>query len=203
MSFELDERRKRTLVIAGIASIALVVVSFLVSLGEDDKTENTTKIELDEPLNGEVFNNFDTIDNKAPIPNAQKFDYNNTASAQNNANASNNSINEQNTVVPENTKEVATENVTTESNVDVTKKNEEVLQAKTQAYLYCGNFASQALAETKKAEIAFAGVHSDVARYENKITLKIGPFATRDQAKVKFKSLSEQQLLSECVLVDE
>lgn len=202
MSFELDERRKRTLVIAGIASIALVVISFLVSLGEDEKIENTTKIELDEPLNGEVFNNFDTIDNKAPIPNAQKFDYNNKANTQNTTNEINNSINRQNTIVSENTNEVITENIKPEV-VEDTKKDEEVLQEKTQAYLYCGNFTSQALAESKKAEIAFVGVHSDIARYENKITLKIGPFATRDQAKVKFKSLSEQQLLSECVLVDE
>ena len=71
------------------------------------------------------------------------------------------------------------------------------------AVLHCDSFASEALAEEQKARLAFAGMQSTVVRLEGQIMLRLGPFASRDEARERFNQLASQQLLQQCSLTDE
>ena len=70
------------------------------------------------------------------------------------------------------------------------------------AVLHCDSFASVALAEEQKARLAFAGMQSTVVHLEGQIMLRLGPFASRDEARERFNQLAAQQLLQQCSLTD-
>ncbi len=72
------------------------------------------------------------------------------------------------------------------------------------AYLYCGSYGTEPLAQEQKALLAFQGLGSQVVRSpEGNFQLKIGPFDNREQARAKFNELGTQGLVERCALVDE
>ncbi|MCR5085465.1 MAG: SPOR domain-containing protein [Succinivibrionaceae bacterium] len=72
-----------------------------------------------------------------------------------------------------------------------------------QAMLFCERFANDADAQERKARIAFIGVRSEVAPQDGGgFILKVGPFASRDEARAAFKRLADAGLTKECRLED-
>lgn len=202
VSFNLDDRKKRILTIAGVAAVIVIFASFLLSLSDDKEeiTSNDTEtIELEQ--------NVDT--NKVPA--SIRYDFNNDGNMDNTQDQASltDMLNDDTTAIqdtsvdstqgqiqsaPANT-ENATENLAPGIEPSIDKK--------TQAYLYCDEFASKEKAQEAKAKIAFLGVISNVDTYNNKISLKIGPFENRDKARAKFQDLNSKALVGTCTLIDE
>lgn len=203
VSFNLDDRKKRILTIAGVAAVIVIFASFLLSLSDDKEeitssTTDTIELEQNVDTNKVPASVRYDFDNDASVDNAQEqgslADMLNDEDSTSNQDTSIDSTQGQieNTPAPtENASESLAPGIDTSVNVEA------------KAYLYCDEFSSKEKAQEAKAKIAFLGVISNVDTYNNKISLKIGPFESRDKARAKFQELNSKALVSTCTLIDE
>ena len=198
-SFDLDERKKRILAIAGVATVVLLFVSFLVSLTTGSDDNSNAAVQTSEEITLED-NSHDT---SVKVPASVRYSYD----AQPESDMSSGTIEpdtvdqNQDPFANMNSSENTEQAAPVQQESDLAPGIEE--QKQFLSYLYCGSFDSDGAAQQEKAKIAFAGIISTVASYKGTLTLKIGPFNNRDEARAKFHSLSEKGLLSTCELVDE
>ena len=200
-SFDLDERKKRILAIAGVATVVLLFVSFLVSLTTGGDDNSSAAVQTSEEITLED-NSHNT---PVKVPASVRYSYD--AQPESESDMSTGTIEpdtvdqNQDPFANMNSSENTEQAAPVQQESDLAPGIEE--QKQFLSYLYCGSFDSDGAAQQEKAKIAFAGIISTVASYKGTLTLKIGPFNNRDEARAKFHSLSEKGLLSTCELVDE
>ena len=67
--------------------------------------------------------------------------------------------------------------------------------------LYCDSFSSSQQAESQKAVLAFQGIVATVVQNQDgTYSLRIGPFASDDEARNTFYSLNERGVVQKCAL---
>ena len=202
VSFNLDDRKKRILTIAGVAAVIVIFASFLLSLSDDKEdipSDNVQSIELEPSA--------DT--NKVPA--SIRYDYDNDSIIDNTQDQASlaDMLNDDSTPISDaNVDSTQGQIQSTPANTQSAKETlapgiNPSINAQTKAYLYCDEFASKAKAQEAKAKIAFLGIISNVDTYNNKISLKIGPFESRDKARAKFQDLNSKALVGTCTLIDE
>lgn len=185
---------KKILTIVAIVVIVLLFIVFLSSLSSDEnKTAdevNNIAIESEITTSGEI---------NAPIK--DRYDYEKDLSS---LLDSNTNIGPSNNAVTENQQVT-----TTEENIESTQETSQdnIINENTtlKSYLYCDSFQDSKSADSVKAQIAYSlGIVATISRStDNTYTLKIGPFASRDEARTKFSALAENGLVTKCSLTDE
>ena len=219
----LPPQKKRVLAIGGIAFIVLLFVSFLLSLTEDDGSNQTQEVvsqEANQPLeqgsSGEL-----------QLPSSQRYDFENNVATNgggiedllNDAPHTDDGPigvdkspfeNQPNTQSPSQglgplpmpTDEE--EALGGQQAQEQAPKAPQAAPASTKAVLYCDSYTNAADAESQKAVLAFQGVTAQVVKNQDgTLGLKLGPFPSAERAREAFSFLADKGLLQQCGLIQE
>lgn len=219
----LPPQKKRVLAIGGIAFIVLLFVSFLLSLTEDDGSNQTQEVvsqEANQPLeqgsSGEL-----------QLPSSQRYDFENNVATNgggiedllNDAPQTDDGPigvdkspfeNQPNTQSPSQglgPLPMPTEEEDALGGQQAQEQAPEAPQAdpaSTKAVLYCDSYTNAADAESQKAVLAFQGVTAQVVKNQDgTLGLKLGPFPSAERAREAFSFLADKGLLQQCGLIQE
>ena len=219
----LPPQKKRVLAIGGIAFIVLLFVSFLLSLTEDDGSNQTQEVvsqEANQPLeqgsSGEL-----------QLPSSQRYDFENNVATNgggiedllNDAPQTDDGPigvdkspfeNQPNTQSPSQglgPLPMPTEEEEALGGQQAQEQAPEAPQAapaSTKAVLYCDSYTNAADAESQKAVLAFQGVTAQVVKNQDgTLGLKLGPFPSAERAREAFSFLADKGLLQQCGLIQE
>ena len=219
----LPPQKKRVLAIGGIAFIVLLFVSFLLSLTEDDGSNQTQQVvsqEANQPLEqgsaGEL-----------QLPSSQRYDFENNVATNgggiedllNDAPHTDDGPigvdkspfeNQPNTQSPSQglgPLPMPTEEEEALGGQQAQEQAPEAPQAapaSTKAVLYCDSYTNAADAESQKAVLAFQGVTAQVVKNKDgTLGLKLGPFPSAERAREAFSFLADKGLLQQCGLIQE
>ncbi|MDY2799633.1 MAG: SPOR domain-containing protein [Anaerobiospirillum succiniciproducens] len=219
----LPPQKKRVLAIGGIAFIVLLFVSFLLSLTEDDGSNQTQEVvsqEANQPLelgsSGEL-----------QLPSSQRYDFENNVATNgggiedllNDAPQTDDGPigvdkspfeNQPNTQSPSQglgPLPMPTEEEEALGDQQAQEQAPEAPQAapaSTKAVLYCDSYTNAADAESQKAVLAFQGVTAQVVKNQDgTLGLKLGPFPSAERAREAFSFLADKGLLQQCGLIQE
>ena len=226
----LPPQKKRVLAIGGIAFIVLLFVSFLLSLTEDDGSNQTQQVvsqEANQPLEqgsaGEL-----------QLPSSQRYDFENNVAT--NGGGIEDLLNDAPQTddgpigvdkspfekqpstqspsqglgplpMPTEEEEALGGQQAQEQAPEATQAAPEAPQAapaSTKAVLYCDSYTNAADAESQKAVLAFQGVTAQVVKNQDgTLGLKLGPFPSAERAREAFSFLSDKGLLQQCGLIQE
>lgn len=219
----LPPQKKRVLAIGGIAFIVLLFVSFLLSLTEDDGSNQTQEVvsqEANQPLeqgsSGEL-----------QLPSSQRYDFENNVATNgggiedllNDAPHTDDGPigvdkspfeNQPNTQSPSQglgPLPMPTDEEEALGGQQAQGQAPEAPQAapaSTKAVLYCDSYTNAADAESQKAVLAFQGVTAQVVKNQDgTLGLKLGPFPSAERAREAFSFLADKGLLQQCGLIQE
>lgn len=219
----LPPQKKRVLAIGGIAFIVLLFVSFLLSLTEDDGSNQTQQVvsqDANQPLeqgsSGEL-----------QLPSSQRYDFENNVATNgggiedllNDAPQTDDGPigvdkspfeNQPNTQSPSQglgPLPMPTEEEEALGGQQAQEQAPEAPQAapvSTKAVLYCDSYTNAADAESQKAVLAFQGVTAQVVKNQDgTLGLKLGPFPSAERAREAFSFLADKGLLQQCGLIQE
>lgn len=214
----LPPQKKRVLAIGGIAFIVLLFVSFLLSLTEDDgsnQTQEAVSQEVNQPL--DQSNSGDL-----QLPSSQRYDFENNVATNgggiedllNDAPETDNSPigvdkspfeNQPNTQSPaQGLGPLPMPTEEEEALGQIQEQAPQVEAAPTKAVLYCDSYSNAAEAESQKAVLAFQGVTAQVVKNQDgSLGLKLGPFPSAERAREAFSFLADKGLLQQCGLIQE
>lgn len=219
----LPPQKKRVLAIGGIAFIVLLFVSFLLSLTEDDGSNQTQEVvsqEANQPLeqgsSGEL-----------QLPSSQRYDFENNVATngggiedllndapqtddgpigvdkspfENQPNTQSPSQGLGPLPMPTEEEEALGEQQAQEQATEAPQ----AAPASTKAVLYCDSYTNAADAESQKAVLAFQGVTAQVVKNQDgTLGLKLGPFPSAERAREAFSFLADKGLLQQCGLIQE
>lgn len=219
----LPPQKKRVLAIGGIAFIVLLFVSFLLSLTEDDGSNQTQEVvsqEANQPLeqgsSGEL-----------QLPSSQRYDFENNVATNgggiedllNDAPHTDDGPigvdkspfeNQPNTQSPSQGLGPLPMPTDEEEALGGQQAQEQVPEApqaapaSTKAVLYCDSYTNAGDAESQKAVLAFQGVTAQVVKNQDgTLGLKLGPFPSAERAREAFSFLADKGLLQQCGLIQE
>lgn len=219
----LPPQKKRVLAIGGIAFIVLLFVSFLLSLTEDDGSNQTQEVvsqEANQPLEQGSSGDLQ-------LPSSQRYDFENNVATNgggiedllNDAPQTDdgpigvdkspfeNQLNTQSPSQGLGPLPMPTEEEEALGGQQAQEQAPEASQAapaSTKAVLYCDSYTNAADAESQKAVLAFQGVTAQVVKNQDgTLGLKLGPFPSAERAREAFSFLADKGLLQQCGLIQE
>ena len=219
----LPPQKKRVLAIGGIAFIVLLFVSFLLSLTEDDGSNQTQEVvsqEANQPLEQGSSDDLQ-------LPSSQRYDFENNVATNGGGiedllhdapQTDDGPIgvdkspfeNQPNTQSPSQglgPLPMPTEEEEALGGQQAQEQSPEAPQAapaSTKAVLYCDSYTNAADAESQKAVLAFQGVTAQVVKNQDgTLGLKLGPFPSAERAREAFSFLADKGLLQQCGLIQE
>lgn len=226
----LPPQKKRVLAIGGIAFIVLLFVSFLLSLTEDDGSNQTQEVvsqEANQPLEQGSSGDLQ-------LPSSQRYDFENNVATngggiedllndapqtddgpigvdkspfENQPNTQSPSQGLGPLPMPTEEEEALGGQQAQEQAPEAPQATPEAPQAapaSTKAVLYCDSYTNAADAESQKAVLAFQGVTAQVVKNQDgTLGLKLGPFPSAERAREAFSFLADKGLLQQCGLIQE
>ncbi len=226
----LPPQKKRVLAIGGIAFIVLLFVSFLLSLTEDDGSNQTQEVvsqEANQPLEQGSSGDLQ-------LPSSQRYDFENNVATngggiedllndapqtddgpigvdkslfENQPNTQSPSQGLGPLPMPTEEEEALGGQQAQEQAPEAPQAAHEAPQAapaSTKAVLYCDSYTNAADAESQKAVLAFQGVTAQVVKNQDgTLGLKLGPFPSAERAREAFSFLADKGLLQQCGLIQE